>query len=91
MSPNSLKEDSEKNLSFSGDELERRTESWGEKRGEPKLSPALREGQSRTARSAGHRDDPGYSAIFATCNAKPVFGSNDVSSKALKPSPVTSV
>ena len=32
-----------------------------------------------------------YSVIFATCTANPVLGSNDVSSNALKPSPLTSV
>ena len=32
-----------------------------------------------------------YSAIFATCRSNPVLGSNDVSSNALKPSPVISV
>jgi hypothetical protein len=32
-----------------------------------------------------------YSAIFATCTSKPVFGSSEVSANALKPSPLTSV
>ena len=35
--------------------------------------------------------DHAYSAIFARWTANPVFGSSDVSSNALKPSPVTSV
>jgi len=37
------------------------------------------------------RQGRSYSTIFAMCTGKSVLGKSEVSSKALKPSPVTSV
>jgi hypothetical protein len=39
----------------------------------------------------GARAIPAYSAIFAMCTSKPIFGSSEASRKTLYPSPLISV
>ena len=39
----------------------------------------------------GARATPAYSAIFAMCMSKPIFGSSEASRKTLYPSPLISV
>ena len=48
-------------------------------------------GEAGTNNNRPLAPDHAYSAIFARWTSNPVFGSSDVSSNALKPSPVTSV
>ena len=45
----------------------------------------------RRSEMARHTNSECHSAILAKCKSKPVLGSREVSSKALKPSPVISV
>ena len=49
------------------------------------MQPSLRQGRYFPEAT------PSQSAIFARCTSKPVFGSREVSSKALNPSPEISV
>lgn len=41
--------------------------------------------------AGGARAAPAYSAIFAMCTSKPIFGSSEASRKTLYPSPLISV